>query len=41
MEVVFQITIKDLKHIVPKKDEVLHNFLMEMNECKRINVQTL
>ena len=41
MEVVFQITIDDLKQIILKKDEAIPNFVMKINEYKCINVQTL
>ena len=41
LEVVFQITIDNLKQIILKKDEAIQNFLMEINKYKRINMQTL
>ena len=41
MEVVFQITIDDLKQILLMKDEVIKLILMELNKYKCINVQTL
>ena len=41
LEVVFQITINDLKQITLKKDEELQNFLMKINKYKCIIGQTL
>ena len=41
MEVVFQITIDDLKQIKCKNDEAVQTFLMEINQYKHIKVQVL
>ena len=41
MEVLFQVTIDNLKQIILKKDEAIPNFLMEINKYKHINLQTL
>ena len=41
LEVVFKITIDNLKQIILKKDEAIQNFLMELDEYKRFNVQKL
>ena len=35
-EVVFQITIDDLKQLILMKDEAIHNFVMEINKTKNI-----
>ena len=41
LEVVFQITIDDLKQPILMKDEAIENFVMEINQYKCINLQTL
>ena len=37
----FQITMDDFKQIICKNEEVVHNFMMEINEYKCLKVQTL
>ena len=41
LEVVFKITIDNLKQILLKKDEAIQNYLIEINKYKKINMKTM